>query len=563
MLAILVAAAWVSCTQPWAPVSDLALIELQVAEVFGRTPLVGTYSRHGWNHPGPAMFWVLAIPYHLAGRHPAALLVGAALVNAGAVLGIARVARRRGGLALSLLALGAVVLLMRSVGLERLTSPWNPYLPLLAFVWFQFLVWDTACGHRRSMPLAAGIGSFVAQTYIGYALPVGMLLALGAGIAIARDGRKVRSALAATAVVVAALWLPVAIEQVAEPEGNLTQLWRFFVGGESTGAFDGRRGATLLARELVGFAPWLGAVEGAVVRPRHPIGLLVPMLALAAAGVSASRRGHADAAVGLIVASAAALSAGIALSAIAGHAFPYLVRWTWGVALFLHVMILWALSTGMSVSGPLRQRAAWAAVGLMLALSIATIIRGRHATLPGASNARVVLALGPPVLEWLRTTGARSVFVQREGWCGPPYAGLVAAIARRGLAVTVRPDDADFPGHVRTATRPFDARLVALCGARAVSSRPPGLAFLASYPSPGRTARRSPIPIAVFAAPTGPAGGPATAPSLPPDQKRSSSTSSVTRSSTPTVFRPAMCPAHSPGLKTSPPRRRSTTSRWS
>jgi hypothetical protein len=47
-----------------------------------------------------------------------------------------------------------------------------------------------------------------------------------------------------------------------------------------------------------------------------------------------------------------------------------------------------------------------------------------------------------------------------------------------------------------------------------------------------------------------------------PAQKRSHSTSSVSSARTPTVLCPASWPAHSPGLKTSAPPRRSCTARW-
>src|SRR5690606_16795832 len=45
---------------------DWALLELRVRDVgTSDTPLVGPFSRYGWNHPGPLLFWLLAIPYRL------------------------------------------------------------------------------------------------------------------------------------------------------------------------------------------------------------------------------------------------------------------------------------------------------------------------------------------------------------------------------------------------------------------------------------------------------------------------------------------------------------------
>src|SRR5258706_2457511 len=45
---------------PYVPVGDLALIESYTIDASGGKLLVGAYSRFGWNHPGPAYFYLLA-----------------------------------------------------------------------------------------------------------------------------------------------------------------------------------------------------------------------------------------------------------------------------------------------------------------------------------------------------------------------------------------------------------------------------------------------------------------------------------------------------------------------
>ena len=61
--------------------SDQGLIELQTSDV-GRHPvLVGPYARNGWNHPGPALFYALSVPYRLAGSHSIGLGLGALLIK--------------------------------------------------------------------------------------------------------------------------------------------------------------------------------------------------------------------------------------------------------------------------------------------------------------------------------------------------------------------------------------------------------------------------------------------------------------------------------------------------
>lgn len=51
----------------WRPSGDWAVLTMRVEDVGRHTPLVGPYSRFGWNHPGPLMYWLLAFPYHLFG----------------------------------------------------------------------------------------------------------------------------------------------------------------------------------------------------------------------------------------------------------------------------------------------------------------------------------------------------------------------------------------------------------------------------------------------------------------------------------------------------------------
>src|SRR5918998_3083802 len=64
----------------WTPAGDVALEMLQVSEVgTAHTPLTGAWSRWGWNHPGPLLFYVLAPFTWLFGNVGA--LVGVTAIN--------------------------------------------------------------------------------------------------------------------------------------------------------------------------------------------------------------------------------------------------------------------------------------------------------------------------------------------------------------------------------------------------------------------------------------------------------------------------------------------------
>jgi hypothetical protein len=162
------------------PNGDLATAELWTRDV-GRHPvLVGVFSRDGWYHPGPAIYYLMAVPYRLLGSRATAMNVAALAVNAGAVTGVALYARRRGGDALMLIALLGCALLMRSFGPDELRLPWNPYLPVLPYALLIFLTWSLACGDRWALPVAVVVTSVVAQTHIGYVALAVPLVAVGA-----------------------------------------------------------------------------------------------------------------------------------------------------------------------------------------------------------------------------------------------------------------------------------------------------------------------------------------------------------------------------------------------
>src|SRR5680860_1027242 len=77
----------VSFRHGYAPPSDWALLELRVRDVGLHEVFTGPYSRFGWFHPGPLVFYLLAVPYRLLGSSSAGLMVGALGINATAAVG--------------------------------------------------------------------------------------------------------------------------------------------------------------------------------------------------------------------------------------------------------------------------------------------------------------------------------------------------------------------------------------------------------------------------------------------------------------------------------------------
>ena len=95
VLVPVVAAIVSALRNPWAPSNDWALIELQVRAVgTADTPLLGTWSRFGWDHPGPWPLWLLAGFYRLVPAEHG-LLFAAGMVNLVALAGCVAMALRR------------------------------------------------------------------------------------------------------------------------------------------------------------------------------------------------------------------------------------------------------------------------------------------------------------------------------------------------------------------------------------------------------------------------------------------------------------------------------------
>ena len=61
----------------YVPTADYAYTELLTRDVGHHPVLTGLYSRTDWNHPGPTLFYLLALPYRLTGSASIGIHVGA------------------------------------------------------------------------------------------------------------------------------------------------------------------------------------------------------------------------------------------------------------------------------------------------------------------------------------------------------------------------------------------------------------------------------------------------------------------------------------------------------
>lgn len=330
----------------WVPVSDQALEVVRMHDVgTARTPLLGVYSRLGFHHPGPLLFWVGAPGVRLGG--PVGVLVAFGLLGIVWTTLTVLAAVRLGGRSLAIAITFGLVCIEASGGTRVLIDIWNPWLALPALVCF--LVTSAAfaeTGTRWAGVAAVVAGSFAVQAHLG-TTPV--VLAWTVAMILWRRRvrppaeRRRRSFRVGSVVLLLVLWSGPLLSELTAPTSNLRALLHFARYGATPPA-DRSMGLGVAAHELGWRGPWLGARESLVLSmvtaPTSRL-LIFPALLLAVA-VLARRR----APVVTRLAAAVLLIHVVATTSIArtsGGYLAYVFRWSWAVAMLEFCTVVWGL----------------------------------------------------------------------------------------------------------------------------------------------------------------------------------------------------------------------------
>jgi hypothetical protein len=362
----------------WLPVGDDAFFVVRARDVFGaHRPLLGTWTSASTtvgtdlNNPGPLLFDVLA-PFVGAFGGDAGVAIGAAVINALTVLGIAVVAYRRGGALLGTVAMVVTALLAWSMGSELLFDPWQPHVLILPFLFFLMLTWAAGTGDLVALPLLAGVGSLLVQSHLSYAFLVPSLAVMGIAAAAftvyrrrrrepdawPRIRRHVGTVSAIAAAVLVVCWIQPLIEQfTSDDAGNMTRLTRSFGADVKT---PGAGWATQAVASVLSLPPFwwrhsfdetffantglrLGDSSANLWSPPATGVAAASLVALVAllslCGVLAWRSRDRRALFALVLAAAGAL-VGFATIArapvtVLGNLTPHSARWLWGLGAFM------------------------------------------------------------------------------------------------------------------------------------------------------------------------------------------------------------------------------------
>jgi hypothetical protein len=426
------------------PAGDIAIVEMTTRAVGNHWPLVGNHSRDGWHHPGPALLYVLALPYRLLGGATIALPLGALAINGASVAGMAIVARRRGGIPLMLITLLACALVLRSFGPEQVRVPWQAWITMLPYALLVFLTWAMACGERWALPVAVLVGSFVAQTHVGYVALALPLVAFGAAWLLASHRRKLgrlrAPSLCALGVAVVA-WLPPVIDQLTHDPGNATVLVRWFREGGASGEashslLDGWR----VVSAQYGLPPeWLAGTRpvNLLQEPTYVSDPVVPvLLAVVALAIVVLWRLRVSQSGQLIATWAVASVVGIVATArTVGLLFAYRFGWARMLGMVAGVIVAWAAWRALVAWRPVLERRVLTPVALVGIAVLAVVGSVAHvrAGVPQERESEVVNELAPPVLAAV-PAGDGEVVVRGIGFLGLSYAsGLVLQLERHGI----------------------------------------------------------------------------------------------------------------------------------
>ena len=345
----------------WYPVLDLAMTEFRIQDVgTRRTPLIGLPGRIGelpeqGSHPGPLSFWLLAPGYRLFGG--SAWAMEAATVSVAFIwIGLAMwIGHRRLGRAGVALVAAIVAVLVRGFGLSVLTQPWNPYMPLLAWLVILLAAWAVFDGDDAMLIPLVVAASFAAQTHIPYLLMAGAIGLSAVAVVLVRwwrdrgegVGARPPDSVLATIGLFGVLWLAPVVDQLRRDPGNIEQLLDHF-GSPDEEPIGYGAGIRLMFRHLDVIGAHLAQLVGQErflregFDPDGPIwaGVIVLVVWIAAFAVAIRLRHHSLVALHSLLALTLVLTT-LSMSRIFGQRWYYLTLWAWVTTTLVVVATCW------------------------------------------------------------------------------------------------------------------------------------------------------------------------------------------------------------------------------
>lgn len=441
---------------------DLALLEMGTRSAFGFDAELGPYSRFGWNHPGPMLFYWFAPFYFATGQSIGGLGVAAVTLLLTCIVAIVATAARVVGRTGAWVAAFLVVAFVAVTGTAWFDNMWNPTIVVAPVIVAGVTAAAVFADRPWFLPGFVLAASFSVQTHIGAAPAVGVfaLVALAGAIAgLRRDLDRFRRPIVASVLLTAALWAVPAQEQLTATPGNVSQI--ITSTGEEAGANQSLgdildvSGAQLTFTSVDVLTDAL-APQGEISSPLPWTAIWLAVVLGAAVWCTRwnARRGQRFEAA---LTGSGALAAVVLLasfSRVSGDLRPYLTFTALSVGFVLHLGLIlsaasWLRSSGREVPTDWIVRSV-AAASLMLAASV--VVRGstdsivaQRADARGAPAAMAELQRSLPV--------DSTISIAIDDFRHWPDAALVAnELERAGSSTTTLPNALWMFGDERSST---------------------------------------------------------------------------------------------------------------
>lgn len=433
----------------YVPVQDFAVFHLRLRDVLSTdTPMLGVYSQYGWNHPGPAGYWMVAPFVWIAGGEAWGMLVGSAIAQGAAIGATAVVTRRAHSNRAALIWVSIAALGYGATGPWVVLEAWNPHIALPFYVLFLASAWSAAITPGSYLPTVFVTGSILVHLHIGYAplvLPVWVWLiwrrakAVGLGHLMPQARRRL-------ALWLVVLWSAPVMNDVLRPPGNLARLVDYFV---LDGGSDSAAGPIAAIRQLADAVrlppPWLLGSHSVDDMTGAATGSPAPWALVAALAVLTglwARRSASEASRSLLDLAWVSLAAGlIALVGLRGQVRLYQFYWIDVLAVLLLVATTWAAWSARSKreepETPRRGSAMLVGVLAVAAITVSTartidlvahrgdVHRFESVTRELLDAALITPPSGPTIVRWVGSP------------LGGVQAGVVNGLDRAGVDVRV------------------------------------------------------------------------------------------------------------------------------
>jgi hypothetical protein len=442
----------------WCPVADNASTWLRTWDVGTRhSPLVGPFSRLGFHHPGPMLFYLLALPLRLDRGAPSGLLAGALIIALSSASGVVVFSARHAGQA-TMLALSVAVAVLAIGHGDRLIEPWNPFILVVPFALFLVTAWLASAGKTGAALVAVVTGSLAAQSHLGALPPVVIIGATALVLRVAwpppgapRLPDRRTSLMVCGAILL--LWALPIVEQLKPTGRNVSRIWTYFGSGGPDPRVGWKNAIALTGTELHPWGPWVGDERQGFVGEVFPgpSWVLPAVLGLFAVALGLAIRFRDHLTLRLVVLEGSALVAcAAAIANVRGVPFHYLLSWSRPIAMLVVVapLVMLARKLDPIFDAKLGKGAVGAALGLSTVI-VPIVVCALRAEVPTPFWSHVHTEMKLPALSTAPAGTTVRVVAVGPYYTGSPEA-LTIALERSGRKPKMMPWYAPAVGEHRT-----------------------------------------------------------------------------------------------------------------